>query len=408
MFAAITLGGLGNPFGALVGSFVIGMFVELWTWVFPSVIELKTIGALVALIVILLIRPQGILGEQGADRMNWALIFSNALYTAVSANAIGLLPDRHRAQRALRLHRAAQLRPGRLRRRRRLRRRHPGRQLRLVDLVLALPIVFVAGVVLRPAARHPDAAPARRLPRHRHHRRGRDHPPVRSTRCASRGSPAATTACRSSPADIESRQPVRHRQRVSPSWSPDRSTATDLFMHASSAGRSWRSCSLFVYLLMRSPWGRVLKSIREDEDAARSLGKNVLRLQDAEPDHRRRHRRLRRLWSSPSATAVGAARRLTPRRSRSSPTRSSILGGVGKVKGPIIGAIIFLFVITFVDNVLAQAHAAPTRCPTWLVDRQQLRPGEVHRRRRSRLALLVIFRPQGIFGDKREQAFDVR
>jgi branched-chain amino acid transport system permease protein len=30
-----------------------------------------------------------------------------------------------------------------------------------------------------------------------------------------------------------------------------------------------------VYLLMRSPWGRVLKSIREDQDAARSLGKNV-------------------------------------------------------------------------------------------------------------------------------------
>jgi branched-chain amino acid transport system permease protein len=30
-----------------------------------------------------------------------------------------------------------------------------------------------------------------------------------------------------------------------------------------------------VSLLMRSPWGRVLKSIREDEDAAASLGKNV-------------------------------------------------------------------------------------------------------------------------------------
>ena len=26
---------------------------------------------------------------------------------------------------------------------------------------------------------------------------------------------------------------------------------------------------------MRSPWGRVIKSIREDEDAARSLGKNI-------------------------------------------------------------------------------------------------------------------------------------
>ena len=34
-------------------------------------------------------------------------------------------------------------------------------------------------------------------------------------------------------------------------------------------------CCVIVWLLMRSPWGRVLKSIREDEDAVRSLGKNV-------------------------------------------------------------------------------------------------------------------------------------
>src|ERR687889_619496 len=32
---------------------------------------------------------------------------------------------------------------------------------------------------------------------------------------------------------------------------------------------------LLVRLLMRSPWGRVLKAIREDEDAVRALGKNV-------------------------------------------------------------------------------------------------------------------------------------
>ncbi len=64
MFAAITLGGLGNPFGALVGGIVIGLFVELWTWVLPSVIELKNLGALLALILILLIRPQGILGRK--------------------------------------------------------------------------------------------------------------------------------------------------------------------------------------------------------------------------------------------------------------------------------------------------------------------------------------------------------
>jgi neutral amino acid transport system permease protein len=64
MFAAITLGGLGNPFGALVGSFVIGLFVELWTWIVPNANDLKTVGALVALILVLLIRPQGLLGNK--------------------------------------------------------------------------------------------------------------------------------------------------------------------------------------------------------------------------------------------------------------------------------------------------------------------------------------------------------
>ncbi len=62
MFAAVTLGGLGNPFGAILGSVVIGVFVELWAWVFPAAVELKTIGAMVILIVVLLVRPQGLLG----------------------------------------------------------------------------------------------------------------------------------------------------------------------------------------------------------------------------------------------------------------------------------------------------------------------------------------------------------
>lgn len=64
MFAAITLGGLGNPFGALVGSLVVGIFVELWTWVVPNANDLKTVGALIALIVILLVRPNGLLGSR--------------------------------------------------------------------------------------------------------------------------------------------------------------------------------------------------------------------------------------------------------------------------------------------------------------------------------------------------------
>jgi branched-chain amino acid transport system permease protein len=61
MFAGITLGGLGTAYGALVGSFVVGMFIQLSTLFIPT--ELKNVGALAVLILVLLIRPQGILGR---------------------------------------------------------------------------------------------------------------------------------------------------------------------------------------------------------------------------------------------------------------------------------------------------------------------------------------------------------
>ncbi len=61
MFAGITLGGLGTAFGALVGGFVIGLFINLSTLVVPT--ELKNVGALLVLAVVLLVRPQGILGR---------------------------------------------------------------------------------------------------------------------------------------------------------------------------------------------------------------------------------------------------------------------------------------------------------------------------------------------------------
>ncbi|MFC5728484.1 MULTISPECIES: ABC transporter permease subunit [Nocardioides] len=60
-FAAVVLGGLGTIWGAIVGAFVIGLFTELSTlFVDP---EFKFVGALLLLIVILLIRPQGLLGR---------------------------------------------------------------------------------------------------------------------------------------------------------------------------------------------------------------------------------------------------------------------------------------------------------------------------------------------------------
>jgi len=61
IFAAVTLGGLGTAFGALVGSLVVGLFITVSTLVIPA--ELKNVGALGILILILLVRPQGILGR---------------------------------------------------------------------------------------------------------------------------------------------------------------------------------------------------------------------------------------------------------------------------------------------------------------------------------------------------------
>lgn len=62
IFSAITLGGLGTAFGALLGSLVVGLAVEVSTLWIPS--DLKYASALVALILILLLRPQGLLGRK--------------------------------------------------------------------------------------------------------------------------------------------------------------------------------------------------------------------------------------------------------------------------------------------------------------------------------------------------------
>jgi len=62
VFAAVTLGGLGTISGAIFGSLVVGLFIQLTTLIIPT--ELKNVGALLVLIVILLVRPYGLLGRR--------------------------------------------------------------------------------------------------------------------------------------------------------------------------------------------------------------------------------------------------------------------------------------------------------------------------------------------------------
>jgi branched-chain amino acid transport system permease protein len=62
MFAGVTLGGLGTAYGALIGSLIVGVFVQMSTLVIPS--DVKYVGGLLLLIVILVLKPQGILGSR--------------------------------------------------------------------------------------------------------------------------------------------------------------------------------------------------------------------------------------------------------------------------------------------------------------------------------------------------------
>ena len=91
MFAAVILGGLGTAFGAMVGGLVVGFATEVSTiWAQPS---LKFVFALAALVLALLVRPQGILGRSGdgsgeeRSRSGLDIIFGNGLRAAIGPEA---------------------------------------------------------------------------------------------------------------------------------------------------------------------------------------------------------------------------------------------------------------------------------------------------------------------------------
>ena len=152
-----------------------------------------------------------------------------------------------------------------------------------------------------------------------------------------------------------------------------------------------------VYLLTHSPWGRVLKAVREDEDAARSLGKNVfvykmqalvlggviggmggvfnaLQTQSINPDF---------YSTAQTFFAFGAL----------------ILGGAATVFGPVLGAMLFWFLLSIPDAILRQLISGDDPV-------LNLTGAQVGATRFVLLgiliAVLMVFRPQGILGNKRE------
>jgi len=162
--------------------------------------------------------------------------------------------------------------------------------------------------------------------------------------------------------------------------------------------------SLLVFLLMRSPWGRVLRAIREDEDAARSLGKNVV-------GYKMQSLILGGLFGALGGFVFSIANSSIQPDSYATlltffAFTAMILGGSGRILGPVVGAILFVALFVFLESVLVQASRAGyipeavfNSNQTGIV--RQILVGVL-------LMALMIFRPQGLFGDKKELALDAR
>lgn len=154
---------------------------------------------------------------------------------------------------------------------------------------------------------------------------------------------------------------------------------------------------LLVWSLVRSPWGRVLKGIREDEDAVRALGKNVFAY------------KMQALVVGGVIGALGGIVFVLPSAVVPSSYTTSLtffiwtvllLGGAATIFGPSVGAVIFWMVMALLGNMLPEL-AEQGFLPMTSIQAGTLRFILVG----VALMLLVIFRPQGLLGDKKEMTF---
>lgn len=163
---------------------------------------------------------------------------------------------------------------------------------------------------------------------------------------------------------------------------------------------AWALVALFILItwsLMRSPWGRVLKGIREDEDAVRSLGKSSYAY------------KMQALILGGVLGAFGGIMMTLPSAmqpdSMGRPATFNLwmimlLGGAATIFGPLLGTLIFFLVRLLLTSLAGEF------VPSTLLNTQQTEQLAWVLIGVS-LMLLVIFRPQGILGNKKELSFNV-
>jgi branched-chain amino acid transport system permease protein len=157
-------------------------------------------------------------------------------------------------------------------------------------------------------------------------------------------------------------------------------------------------CALLLWRLINSPWGRVIKGIREDEDAVRALGKNVFAY------------KMQALIVGGVFGGLGGIIYVLPSSTNPGVFITSLtffvwtallLGGAATVFGPLLGALIFWVLQAFLGSLLPALAEVGLLGAFTSAQAGALRFVLVG----IGLMLIVIFRPQGILGDKKELTF---
>jgi branched-chain amino acid transport system permease protein len=157
-------------------------------------------------------------------------------------------------------------------------------------------------------------------------------------------------------------------------------------------------CLTILMLLVNSPWGRVIKGIREDEDAVRALGKNVFA-------YKMQALIIGGLFGAMGGVVYALPAAVNPGVYVTSLTffvwTALLLGGAATIFGPVVGAVIFWVLQAFLSNVLPQLVSSGILPFISSIQASTIRYILVG----VGLMLLVIYRPQGILGDKKELTF---
>jgi ABC-type branched-subunit amino acid transport system permease subunit len=153
-----------------------------------------------------------------------------------------------------------------------------------------------------------------------------------------------------------------------------------------------------VWSLVHSPWGRVLKGIREDEDAIRSLGKNVFA-------YKMQALIIGGILGSLGGLVLAMGQNVNPNQYVTSITfyiwTALLLGGAATVFGPLVGSIIFWVIQAFIGLLMPALASEGLLFGLSSIQAAQIKFILVG----LALVLIVVFRPQGIFGNKKELTF---